>query len=121
MCVFVLFCWQCIGGTAVGTGLNTIEGFDKLVAREVANYTGLPFETSPNKFESLACHDALVEVSGALNVLACSLMKIANDIRLLGSGISISILFVHFLHFYIVYSFLFVFVCFNIYIFYVIG
>ncbi|ETO09916.1 aspartate ammonia lyase [Reticulomyxa filosa] len=74
------------GGTAVGTGLNTIEGFDKLVAEEVAKFTKLPFVTSPNKFESLAAHDALVEVSGSLNVLACSLMKIANDIRWLGSG-----------------------------------
>ncbi|ELT98850.1 hypothetical protein CAPTEDRAFT_172326 [Capitella teleta] len=74
------------GGTAVGTGLNTTEGFDKLVAGEIAKYTGLPFVTSPCKFESLACRDAMVEVSGALNVIACSLMKIANDIRLLGSG-----------------------------------
>ena len=74
------------GGTAVGTGLNSIDGFDKLVAEEVAKYTKLPFKTAPNKFEALAAHDAMVEVSGALNVLACSLMKISNDIRLLGSG-----------------------------------
>jgi fumarate hydratase class II len=74
------------GGTAVGTGLNTRIGFDKKVAAEVAKLTGLPFVTAPNKFEALACHDALVEVSGALNVIACSLMKIANDIRFLASG-----------------------------------
>jgi len=74
------------GGTAVGTGLNSIKGFDKRFAAEVANITGLPFVTAPNKFEALAAHDALVETSGALNVVACSLMKIANDIRMLGSG-----------------------------------
>ena len=74
------------GGTAVGTGLNSIEGFDVLFASKVAEFTGLPFVTAENKFESLAAHDAIVEVSGALNVLAGSLMKIANDIRLLGSG-----------------------------------
>ena len=74
------------GGTAVGTGLNTHPGFDKKVAAEIARITGLPFVTAPNKFEALAAHDAMIEASGALNVLAASLMKIANDIRLLGSG-----------------------------------
>ncbi|XP_021963273.1 fumarate hydratase, mitochondrial isoform X1 [Folsomia candida] len=74
------------GGTAVGTGLNTRIGFDKKIAEQIAALTGLPFITAPNKFEGLACHDALVEVSGALNVVACSLMKIANDIRFLASG-----------------------------------
>jgi fumarate hydratase class II len=74
------------GGTAVGTGLNSKKGFDVAFATEVAKITGLPFVTAPNKFEALAAHDALVELSGALNTIACSLMKIANDIRLLGSG-----------------------------------
>ncbi len=74
------------GGTAVGTGLNAKKGFAEGFAAEVAKITGLPFVTAPNKFESLASHDAMVELSGALNVLAVSLMKIANDIRLLGSG-----------------------------------
>ncbi|MBM3510522.1 MAG: class II fumarate hydratase [Alphaproteobacteria bacterium] len=74
------------GGTAVGTGLNTKKGFDRRVAAEVKRYTGLPFVTAPNKFEALAAHDALVELSGAMNVVAVSLMKIANDIRFLGSG-----------------------------------
>ncbi|MBP5857387.1 class II fumarate hydratase [Marivibrio halodurans] len=74
------------GGTAVGTGLNSKQGFDRLVAEKVAEATGLPFTTAPNKFEALAAHDALVEMSGALNTLAASLMKIANDIRFLGSG-----------------------------------
>lgn len=74
------------GGTAVGTGLNTRIGFAEKVAAKVAEITGFPFVTSPNKFESLAAHDALVEVSGQLNTVACSLMKIANDIRFLGSG-----------------------------------
>lgn len=74
------------GGTAVGTGLNTKAGFDKKIAEEVSKLTGLPFETAPNKFEALAAHDAIVEASGALNTVACSLMKIANDIRYLGSG-----------------------------------
>ncbi len=74
------------GGTAVGTGLNAKVGFDVAFANEVASLTKLPFVTAPNKFEALASHDALVEASGALNVLACSLMKIANDIRLLASG-----------------------------------
>jgi len=74
------------GGTAVGTGLNTRAGFDTRVASEIAKITGYPFETAPNKFEALAAHDALVHLSGALNTVAVSLMKIANDIRLLGSG-----------------------------------
>ncbi|XP_068631428.1 fumarate hydratase, mitochondrial-like isoform X2 [Battus philenor] len=75
-----------IGGTAVGTGLNTRIGFAEKCCAEIACLTGIPFEAAPNKFEALACHDAMVEVSGALNVLAVSLMKIANDIRLLASG-----------------------------------
>ena len=74
------------GGTAVGTGLNTLYGFDIKFAREVATITGLPFITAENKFEALSAHDAIVEASGALNTIAVSLMKIANDIRLLGSG-----------------------------------
>ena len=74
------------GGTAVGTGLNAVEGFAEDFAAEVARITGLPFETAGNKFDALAAHDAVVEASGALNVLATSLMKIGNDIRLLGSG-----------------------------------
>ncbi len=74
------------GGTAVGTGLNSTPGFAEKFAEEIANATSLPFITAPNKFEALASNDALVEFSGALNVLAVSLMKIANDIRLLGSG-----------------------------------
>lgn len=74
------------GGTAVGTGLNTKKGFDKTFAAHVAKITKLPFKTAPNKFEALAAHDAMVELSGALNVVAVSLFKIANDIRLLGSG-----------------------------------
>ncbi len=74
------------GGTAVGTGLNTKRGFAKAFARNVANITGLRFITAPNKFEALAAHDAIVEASGALNTLAVSLMKIANDVRMLGSG-----------------------------------
>jgi fumarate hydratase class II len=74
------------GGTAVGTGLNTFEGFAEKVAAEIAKLTKLPFVTAPNKFEALAAHDALVECHGALNTVAVSLMKIANDIRLLGSG-----------------------------------
>merc|ERR1712012_1519573 len=69
-----------------GTGLNTRIGFAEKVAAKVADLTGLPFVTAPNKFEALAAHDAMVEVSGAMNVLACSLNKIANDIRFLGSG-----------------------------------
>jgi len=74
------------GGTAVGTGLNAPAGFAEGVAAETAALTGLPFETAPNKFEALATHDTMVELSGALNVLAVSLNKIANDLRLLGSG-----------------------------------
>ncbi|KAG7159034.1 Fumarate hydratase-like 1 [Homarus americanus] len=74
------------GGTAVGTGLNTRIGFAEKIAAKVSELTGLPFVTAPNKFEALAAHDAMVEVSGALNVLACSIMKIANDIRFLASG-----------------------------------
>lgn len=74
------------GGTAVGTGLNSTAGFGELFAREVALFTGLPFSSASNKFEALAAHDALVEISGVLNTLAVSLNKIANDIRLLGSG-----------------------------------
>ncbi len=74
------------GGTAVGTGINSKIGFDTKFAAHVAQITALPFITAENKFEALAAHDALVEHSGALNVLATSLMKIANDIRLLGSG-----------------------------------
>lgn len=74
------------GGTAVGTGLNTKPAFARTFARNVAKITGLRFVTAPNKFEALAAHDAIVEASGALNTLAVSLMKIANDIRLLGSG-----------------------------------
>ncbi len=74
------------GGTAVGTGLNAPKGFGEKFATEVANLTQLPFVTAPNKFEALAAHDALVELSGVLNVIAVSLTKIANDVRLLGSG-----------------------------------
>ncbi|MEQ9258087.1 MAG: class II fumarate hydratase [Roseovarius sp.] len=74
------------GGTAVGTGLNTVKGWDVMVARNMAEITGLPFVTAPNKFEALAAHDAMVEMSGALKTVAASLFKIANDIRLLGSG-----------------------------------
>ena len=75
-----------LGGSAVGTGLNTPKGYDRLVAEKIAELTGLPFITAPNKFESLAAHDAIVETSGALKTIAVSLMKIANDIRLLASG-----------------------------------
>jgi fumarate hydratase, class II len=74
------------GGTAVGTGLNAPKGFGEKFAADIAHLTRLPFETAPNKFEALATHDTLVELSGVLNVLAVSLSKIANDIRLLGSG-----------------------------------
>ena len=74
------------GGTAVGTGINSKVGFAEKFAEKVSDITSLPFVTAPNKFESLAAHDAMVEVSGALNTIATSLMKIANDIRLLGSG-----------------------------------
>jgi fumarate hydratase class II len=75
-----------LGGTAVGTGLNAPVGFDKRVAEEIAKATSLPFVTAPNKFAALASHDAMVMASGALRTLACSLMKIANDIRWLASG-----------------------------------
>merc|ERR1712151_1394105 len=74
------------GGTAVGTGLNAPTGFGDAVAAKLKDFTGLPFVSSPNKFESMAAHDALVELSGMLNVIAVSMNKIANDIRLLGSG-----------------------------------
>jgi fumarate hydratase class II len=75
-----------LGGTAVGTGLNTPKGYDKLVAKKIADLTGHPFVTAKNKFESLAAHDAIVEAHGALKTVAVSLNKIANDIRLLASG-----------------------------------
>lgn len=75
-----------LGGTAVGTGLNTPKGYDVLVAQKIADFTGLPFITAANKFEALAAHDAMVELSGALKRSAVSLMKIANDIRMLSSG-----------------------------------
>jgi fumarate hydratase class II len=74
------------GGTAVGTGLNTKKGWAEMVAKNMAEITGLPFVTAPNKFEALAAHDAMVMFSGALKTVAASLFKIANDIRLLGSG-----------------------------------
>lgn len=74
-----------LGGTAVGTGLNAPEGYDVKVAQYIAQFTGLPFVTAPNKFETLAAHDAIVETHGALKQLAVSLNKIANDIRMLGS------------------------------------
>lgn len=75
-----------LGGTAVGTGINTPEGYSELVAQYIATFTGLPFVTAQNKFEALAAHDALVESHGALKQLAVSLNKIANDIRMLASG-----------------------------------
>lgn len=75
-----------LGGTAVGTGLNTPKGYAELVAKKIAENSGHPFVTAPNKFESLAAHDAIVETHGALKQLAVSLMKIANDIRMLSSG-----------------------------------
>ena len=75
-----------LGGTAVGTGLNAPKGYDVLVAKKIAEFTGFPFVTAPNKFEALAAHDAMVELSGALKRTAVSLMKIANDIRMLSSG-----------------------------------
>jgi fumarate hydratase, class II len=74
------------GGTAVGTGLNAPDGFGDAFAKEIANLTRLPFTSAPNKFAEIAAHDTLVELSGALNTLAVSLTKIANDIRLMGSG-----------------------------------
>ena len=75
-----------LGGTAVGTGLNTPKGYDVLVAKKIAELTGFPFVTAPNKFEALAAHDAMVELSGALKRAAVAFMKIANDIRMLSSG-----------------------------------
>jgi fumarate hydratase class II len=75
-----------LGGTAVGTGLNAPKGYAEKVAEQIAKLTGFPFVTAPNKFESLAAHDAMVELSGALKRAAVSLMKIANDIRMLSSG-----------------------------------
>ena len=75
-----------LGGTAVGTGLNTPKGYDVLVAKYISEFTGLKFKTAPNKFEALAAHDALVESHGALKQLAVSLNKIANDIRMMASG-----------------------------------
>ena len=75
-----------LGGTAVGTGLNTHPEYAVRVAEKIRTYTGLPFVTAPNKFESLAAHDAQVELAGQLNTIAISLMKIANDVRMLGSG-----------------------------------
>ncbi len=74
------------GGTAVGTGLNCTKGFAELFVRQVSRITDLPFTSAENKFEAMAAHDAIVEASGCLNTLACSLMKVANDIRLLASG-----------------------------------
>lgn len=75
-----------LGGTAVGTGLNTHEKFAELSAKKISEITGLDFKSAPNKFEALAAHDAIVEASGVMKTLAASLMKIANDIRWLGSG-----------------------------------
>ena len=75
-----------LGGTAVGTGLNTPKGYDVLVAAKIAELTGLPFVTAPNKFEALAAHDAMVELSGAYKRTAVALMKVANDVRMLSSG-----------------------------------
>ena len=75
-----------LGGTAVGTGINTPKGYAKLVAEKIAELTGLPFVSAPNKFEALAAHDAIVEAHGALKTVAVSLMKIGNDIRMLSSG-----------------------------------
>jgi len=75
-----------LGGTAVGTGLNTPKGYARLVATNISNLTGLPFVTAKNKFEALAAHDAIVEAHGALKTVACSLMKIGNDVRMLASG-----------------------------------
>lgn len=75
-----------LGGTAVGTGLNTIQGYDIEIAELIAKETNIPFITAPNKFEALAAHDSIIEVSSVLNTIACSINKIANDIRLLGSG-----------------------------------
>ncbi|MCF6310049.1 MAG: class II fumarate hydratase [Sulfurimonas sp.] len=84
--VLPALCQLAQGGTAVGTGINSIKGFDVKFAEQAAKTTNLPFITAENKFEALAAHDAIVEASGALNTIAVSLMKIANDIRFLGSG-----------------------------------
>lgn len=75
-----------LGGTAVGTGINTPKGYDVLVAKYIADFSGMPFKTAENKYEALAAHDAIVETHGALKQIAVSMMKIANDIRLLASG-----------------------------------
>ncbi|MBL4655835.1 MAG: class II fumarate hydratase, partial [Bacteroidia bacterium] len=75
-----------LGGTAVGTGINTPPGYSELVAKKISEFSGLPLKTAENKFEALAAHDAIVETSGALKTVAVSLMKVANDIRTLGSG-----------------------------------
>jgi fumarate hydratase class II len=75
-----------LGGTAVGTGINTPKGYSELVAEKIAEFSGLPFVTAPNKFEALAAHDGVVEAHGALKQLAVSLNKIANDIRMMASG-----------------------------------
>jgi fumarate hydratase class II len=75
-----------LGGTAVGTGINTPKGYSELVAQKIAEFSGLPFVTAPNKFEALAAHDGVVEAHGALKMLAVSLNKIANDIRMMASG-----------------------------------
>src|SRR4029077_12707359 len=75
-----------LGGTAVGTGINKPEGYDVNVAKHISKLNRLPFITAENKFEALAAHDAVVEAHGALKTVACSLMKIANDVRLLASG-----------------------------------
>ncbi len=79
-------CELALGGTAVGTGINTPDGYSENVAAHIATLTGLPFVTAENKFEALAAHDAIVEMHGALKMVAVSLMKIANDIRMLSSG-----------------------------------
>ena len=83
---FARLCQLAQGGTAVGTGVNSKQGFAERFAEEVATFTGLPFTSAPNKFEALAAHDAMAEISGVLNTIAISLNKIANDLRLLGSG-----------------------------------
>ncbi len=75
-----------LGGSAVGTGINVPENYDKIVAKKISDLTGLPFKTAPNKFEALASNDSIVETSGALKTLAVSLMKLAGDIRILSSG-----------------------------------
>jgi fumarate hydratase class II len=75
-----------LGGTAVGTGINTPKGYSELVAQKIAEFSNLPFVTAPNKFEALAAHDGVVEAHGALKMLAVSLNKIANDIRMMASG-----------------------------------